>query len=151
MTRNWFLTMRATEPWYWSLTCGLLLAAFLQAADSPLERGMADFQSGRYTHAGQELQQALAADPHDQRARAFLALTRAATGHCAEAVPDLTTASASSDRDLGRLADLALVECRLADNETAKAVALVMQLESAYPDRCRCALPGGPRPHEGVQ
>jgi len=133
MTRNWFWTMRATK----SLCSAGVFACMLGplfAADSLPERGIADFQQGRYAAAARELQDALAADPHDQHARTFLALTRAATGHCAEAIPSLTASGASSDRDLSRLAALALVGCFLAENETAKAVTAVAELESRYPN-----------------
>ncbi len=160
MIRTWFWTMPATEYTVSELShdregvvgpgcvgermkrhaqvlCGAGVFACLLfplfAADSPLQRGVADFQKGRYSVAAQELQQALAADPHDEHARAFLALTRAATGHCAEAIPALTAATESSDKDLGRLAGLSLVECLLTNNETAKAISASMRLESAYP------------------
>lgn len=90
---------------------GALLFA-LSAAESATERGVAAFQHGRYAEAKQLLEDALAKDSHDDHARTFLALTKAATGHCGEALPDLTDRFANTtDADLRRLAGLALADC----------------------------------------
>src|ERR1017187_1161150 len=93
--------------------CALLLLALpLLAADSLTERGVAAFQQGHYIEAGRLLQDALKADPTDDHARTFLALSRAATGHCAEAIPALADRfDNSANPDLSRLAGLALAQC----------------------------------------
>lgn len=107
--------MRAT-----SILAALLFT--LAAADSATERGIAAFQHGHYTEAKPLLEDALAKDPHDDHARTFLALTKVATGHCTEALPDLTAAfTKSTDADLRRLAGLALIDC------------VGAQLQAAYP------------------
>src|SRR5437868_3709180 len=68
----------------------LVFMLSLCAAESATEQGIAAFHRGAYAEAARELQQAVSQDPHDQHARAFLAFTRAATGHCADAIPDLS-------------------------------------------------------------
>src|SRR5437588_4025250 len=99
-----------------------ILAALLfvvSAADSITERGVEAFQRGRYAEATKLLEEALAKNPRDDHARTFLALTRAATGHCTEALPDLTDRfRASTDAGLRRLAGLALVDCTLTQLQT---------------------------------
>ena len=101
-----------------SILAALLFA--LSAADSTTERGIAAFQHGRYIEAKQLFEDALAKDAKDDHARTFLALTQAATGHCAEALPDLTDRfKDSTDADLRRLAGLALVDCALTELKTA--------------------------------
>jgi tetratricopeptide (TPR) repeat protein len=107
--------MRAT-----SILAALLFA--LTAADSITERGIAAFQHGRYAEAKQLLEEALTKDAKDEHARTFLALTKAATGHCPEAVTDLSTSfTASTDADLRRLAGLALIDCISTQLQTANA------------------------------
>ncbi len=116
--------------------CALVaLVLPLLGADSATEQGVAAFQQGRYSEARRLLQDALKSDPHDEHARTFLALAQAATGHCPEAVGSLTDRfSNSANPDLARLAGLALVQCVVADGETAKAVPLAAQLEAKYPN-----------------
>jgi len=107
----------------------------LLLAQSATEQGVIAFQQGHYVQAGKLLADALRGNPRDEHARTFLALTRAATGHCAEAVPDLTDRFQKSDnRDLARLAGLALAQCLGAEGDTAKAVAIADQLAARYPD-----------------
>jgi tetratricopeptide (TPR) repeat protein len=112
-----------------------LLAAFpLLAADSPTEQGVAAFQQGRYLEASRLLEDALRADPRDEPARTFLALARAATGHCGDAVADLADRfQKSPDPLLARLAGLALAQCFIAQEQTAKALPIAAQLEARYP------------------
>ena len=58
-----------------------------QAAPSgTVKQGIADFNRGDYKNAGQILRQF----PSDPNARAYLALTQAATGGCEAAIPELT-------------------------------------------------------------
>ncbi len=113
----------------------LLCALPLLGADSATERGIAAFQQGRYVEAGRLLQEALKADPQDDHARTFLALTRAATGRCSQAIRDLSDRfQKSSNPDLARLAGLALVQCLVSEGETAKALPFSARLEATYPD-----------------
>jgi len=107
----------------------------LMEAQSATEQGVIAFQQGHYLQASRLLADAVRANPHDEHARTFLALTRAATGHCPEAVSDLTDRfQQSGDPDLARLAGLALAQCLVTQGDTAKAVSIAGQLEARYPD-----------------
>ncbi|MCX6632850.1 MAG: tetratricopeptide repeat protein [Candidatus Solibacter sp.] len=114
----------------------LILAWPLCAAgQSTAEQGISAFQHGRYVEASRLLGDAVNRDPADEHARAFLALARAASGHCPEATGELTARFQSSARsDLARLAGLALVQCMSAGGNTDKALAVVAQLAAKYPD-----------------
>ena len=113
----------------------LLLALPLCAGQSGTEQGINAFQQGRYVEACRLLQDAVTDDPSDEHARAFLALARAAGGHCAEATEELTARfHSSADPDLARLAGLALVQCMSTVGATDKAIAVAAQLEAKYPD-----------------
>jgi tetratricopeptide (TPR) repeat protein len=105
------------------------------AGQSITEQGVSAFQHGRYVEASRLLEDAVSRDQSDEHARAFLALARAAGGHCAEAIGDLTAHfNSSGNPDLARLAGLALVQCLSADSKTDKALAFASQLEAKYPD-----------------
>src|SRR5258707_72499 len=92
------------------LASGLLL----RAADSHTEQGIAAFSRGDYSIAAGQLQDALAQNPADEHARAFLVLTRAATGHREAVIADLDTLwQKGANPDLRRLAGLTLVQCHL--------------------------------------
>ena len=113
----------------------LLLASPLCTAQSGTEQGINAFQQGRYVEACRLLQEAVNHDPSDEHARTFLALARAAGGHCAEALAELTARfHSSADPDLARLAGLALVQCMSTAGDTDKALAVATQLEAKYPD-----------------
>src|SRR5690349_8886607 len=113
--------MRATN-----LIALLLPGALLLAGDSPVELGIAAFEQGRYAEASRYLEDAARREPNNEHARTFLALTRAATGRCGEAVPDLSARFAESkDTSLRRLAGLALTQCFVAQNELPKAISAV--------------------------
>src|ERR1035441_10661561 len=112
----------------------LLVALPLCAGQSITEQGISAFQQGRYVEACRLLQEAAGGDPGDEHARAFLALSRAAGGHCAEAIGDLTARfDNSANPDLARLAGLALVQCMSTAGDTDKALAVATQLEAKYP------------------
>jgi tetratricopeptide (TPR) repeat protein len=105
------------------------------AGQSITEQGISAFQHGRYVEASRLLEDAVSRDRGDEHARAFLALARAASGHCAEAIGDLTARfNSSGNPDLARLAGLALVQCLSADGKTDKALGFATQLEARYPD-----------------
>jgi hypothetical protein len=80
----------------------ILLLAALPACAQPdsLEKGIAEFHRGEYAAAQASLEKA--ADSPQRRA--FLALARAAGGHCDAARPDLAKQFAETpDTDLRRL------------------------------------------------
>jgi len=114
----------------------LILAFSLCAAAQPAaEQGISAFQHGHFAEARRLLEDAVSRDPADEHARAFLALARAASGHCAETIGDLTASfNNSASPDLARLAGLALVQCLSAEGNTDKALAAATQLEGKYPD-----------------
>src|ERR1022692_179729 len=113
----------------------LLLALPLCAQQSGTEQGIKAFQQGRFVEACRLLEDAATRDPSDEHVRAFLALARAAGGHCAPAIEDLTARfHSSANPDLARLAGLALVQCMSTAGATDKALAVATQLEAKYPD-----------------
>src|SRR5450755_1297745 len=86
-----------------------LLARGAQDDDS-LQKGIAEFNRGRYAAAETWLEKA----PDGGQRRTFLALTRAAIGRCDEAQQQLADEFAKSeDAVLRRLAGLALTQCQL--------------------------------------
>jgi tetratricopeptide (TPR) repeat protein len=109
----------------------LLLAAVLtRAEDDALQKGIAEFNRGRYAVALTWLEKA--ADSPQRRT--FLALTRAATGHCESAQPELAGEFEKSvDSELRRLAGLALTQCQLAQGHYDDAVPVLARLKALYP------------------
>jgi tetratricopeptide (TPR) repeat protein len=102
-------------------------AALLFAQSNPVADGIAAFHRGDYQAARRDLERA----PNDPRARLFLALTRAATGGCEAALPELTRGfAAGEDR---RLAGLALAQCYAGAKRFTDAGAVVAQLEKLFP------------------
>ncbi len=102
-------------------------AALLFAQPNPVADGIAAFHRGDYQAARKDLERA----PNDPRARLFLALTRAATGGCEAAVPELTKGFAAGENR--RLAGLALAQCQIGAKRFAEAGAVVAQLEKLFP------------------
>jgi len=95
-----------------------------------VKQGIADFTHGDYQAASQILRQF----PSDPNARAFLALTRAATGGCDAAIPELVRQfAAKSSTDLRRLTGLALAQCQIAAKQFPAAAPVVAQLEKEFP------------------
>ncbi len=103
------------------------LAALLAAQTNPTADGIKAFNQGDYKTARNLLQRV----PSDPQARLFLALTKAATGECSAAIPDLKTGFAS--RDNRRLAGLALAQCHIAAKLFSDAGPVVAQLEKDFP------------------
>jgi tetratricopeptide (TPR) repeat protein len=102
-------------------------AALLAAQTNPVEDGIAAFHRGDYAKARASLERA----PKDPRARVFLALTKAATGECDAALPELAKGfAAGEDR---RLAGLALAQCHVTAKRFAEAGAVIAQLEKQFP------------------
>src|SRR5947209_2427927 len=114
-----------------------LLAPFVAAsiglaAGSIRDAGVADFNEGRYSDALPKLTEA-AKDPTDRIARAFLALTEAALGHCEAALPGLI-ASDPADRNTYRLTSLAAVKCYNAAGDNGRTFVLLDKLEKQFPN-----------------
>lgn len=109
-----------------SYLCALLLFAGLLLGQSVAD-GIAAFYRGDYKIARLNLEKA----GKDPRGRLFLALTRAATGECEGAAPEL--AKGFSGGENRRLAGLALAQCHLAAKRFAEAGAVVAQLEKEFP------------------
>ncbi len=97
----------------------IALALMLAAAQSNLtEEGIAAFNAGRYSVALAKLTEA-AKDPTDKDAQLFYALSQAATGRCAAALPSLTAMAGGE-----KLAGLAAVKCLSAAGAESKALSL---------------------------
>src|SRR5947209_8518688 len=108
-----------------------LLCLALTASAADVSDGIAAFNQGRYSEA-QKLLQQQAAGNGDQRAPVYLALTQAALNNCDAALPVL--ASAIADRDLSRLAGLAATRCYSTGGNTTKALSLIEDLKTRFPD-----------------
>lgn len=115
-----------------SSVCLILLGAFAFAQSDAFLKGLEKFHKGDYAHAEQDFRAALHQGP-DQRATAFLALTLAATGRCNEAEPDLAEASQGRDRDVARLAGLALAQCQMEASRWDEAAGVLNRLKLADP------------------
>ncbi len=117
----------------------LLLALAAGPSDPPqanrdlLLEGLGQFHRGEYAAAQASLEKALeTAD--DPRARAFLALARAATGLCDTATPELAAQfEKNTDPELRRLAGLGLVQCHLSRNRSEEAFPILVRLKALYP------------------
>jgi len=85
----------------------LFLCVMPALADDALNRGLEAFHAGRYSEAKGLLEQS-----KDAQAPVFLALVRAATGGCMDALPRLSAAfAAAADPELHRLTGEALLNC----------------------------------------
>jgi tetratricopeptide (TPR) repeat protein len=108
-----------------------LLAIFapvlLFAQSNSVADGIAAFNRGDYKAARLNLERAA----NDARARVFLALTKAATGQCEAALPELETGFSS--RETRRLAGIALAQCQIGGKHFTEAGTVVAQLEEDFP------------------
>ena len=104
-----------------------LCATALASQTSSVADGIAAFERGDYQAARKSLEQAQS----DPRARLFLALTRAATGECEAAIPELAAGFAAGETR--RLTGLALAQCHLAAKRLREAGAILAQLETEFP------------------
>ena len=108
----------------------VLAATTLSGQSDPLVEGLQQFEKGDYLAAEITLQKA----GNDPRARTFLALTRAALGHCPQALADLEKQfNAPLNNDLSRLAGLGLARCRAAVSADA-GLPVLAQLRTRFPD-----------------
>lgn len=92
-------------------------------ADTP--QGIEAFNAGRYSEARKLLSGAAKDDP---TAQLFLALTEAATGECAAALPTLVR------EPLNRLGGIAAVKCYSNSGDAAHEFSLLEQLEQQFPN-----------------
>ena len=114
----------------------LLLSALLASAQTDLpqgdalQKGIAEFNRGQYAAAQGWLERA----PDTAERETFLALIRAATGHCDTARQELAGQFAKdAGSELGRLAGLALTQCLLAEAKYDDAVPVLARLRSLHP------------------
>jgi tetratricopeptide (TPR) repeat protein len=108
----------------------LLFCLAVLADAQSLEQGIAQFHRGQYAQAEKTLEKA----PESASRRAFLALSRAATGRCAAQMAELDRQmKGNPDAQLRRLTGLALVQCHLARNDFAAAFPVVLRLKAAFP------------------
>src|ERR1700730_1403251 len=110
----------------------VLVSALLArgAQDDSLQKGLAEFNHGRYAAAETLLEKA----PDSGQRRTFLALTRAAIGLCDQAQPLLADEFAKGEYgDLRRLAGLALTQCQLSRGHYDDAVPVLARLKTLYP------------------
>ena len=119
-----------------AIRCSCLAALFVWSAwaENPVAAGIDEFRQGNYAAAQATLEKALQRDPGNPHARAFLALSRAATGSCDTAINDLQSAYDGQDPELRRLGGLALAQCHMARNRLDAALPIVMQLEKQFPN-----------------
>jgi tetratricopeptide (TPR) repeat protein len=113
------------------ISAALLLTALAAGAQQdPLEKGIAEFHRGEYAAAQASLEKA----PDSVQRRAFLAMARAASGHCDAARPDLAQQFAETpDAELRRLTGLALCQCNLAQGHYDEAFPVLARLKALYP------------------
>ncbi len=95
-------------------------------AQTLVDEGIAAFQQGRYSLAKAKL-----TGTKDEKGRAFLGLSDAATGDCKQALPLLT--GPVHDRTLQRLTGLAAVKCELAQSNAEGAFQLLSGLQKQFP------------------
>ena len=114
-------------------TCVTALLVTTVFAQDPVAKGIEEFRQGHYAAAQTILEQAFKQNPGNLHARAFLALSRAATGGCDTAANDLTAVYAGQIPDLRRLAGLALAQCHMAHDRLDAALPIVMELEKQFP------------------
>ncbi|MBI3471026.1 MAG: tetratricopeptide repeat protein [Candidatus Solibacter usitatus] len=117
--------MRATS-WF----CLCLLA---QTPEELVRSGVEQFHKGRYLEARQTLEMALRQSPGHAHATTFLALSRAATGGCREAIADLAAQFSGPPGDLSRLAGIGLSQCYLAEGRFEEAYPVIRRLQALYP------------------
>lgn len=110
----------------------LLAVSAVAAGTTAREEGISAFNEGRYSVALDKL--SLAAKSGDPQATLFLALSQAATGDCAPALPVLTKVEAGSDPAFSRLAGLAACKCYSKTGDVAKSVAVLQELERRFPN-----------------
>lgn len=113
--------------------CFSLLFALVSAQPDPLVEGITHFQRGEYAAAECSFKEALRKHD-DPRARAFLALARAANGECGLVSTDLQRQLSNlTDPELRRLTGLALARCYASTNDFENALNVLVRLKKLYP------------------
>lgn len=105
-----------------------LFSALIFAQSDPFVRGLEAFHHGDYPAAERDFRAS-----NDPRARAFIALTLAATNRCTAAEADLAGAAAGPKTDTQRLAGIALAQCEIAASRWEDASGVVAKLRAQYP------------------
>src|SRR5579871_5459614 len=107
-----------------------LLAGILFAQENPLEKGIAEFNRGKYPAAQALLEKA----PDSPQRSTFLALAQAALGRCEIAQQQLKEQfENSTDSNLRRLAGLALTQCQWTHGDSEGAIHVLSRLKTLYP------------------
>ncbi len=115
------------------LLFAIAFSTSLSAQSDGLLDALRRFRDGDLSSAETGFKKVLAAGDNPT-ARAFLALTEAGTGRCAEAVPELKKQFAeNSDADVKRIAGLALVQCQMRDGQYDEGLLTVARLKVLYP------------------
>src|SRR3954468_2336437 len=108
-------------------TSFILLCLSAWGQPDPLAAGMEAYVKGDYPVAERMLRASSA-----PQAKAFLALTLAATNRCEEAVPELKQAF-EGQGSIQRLVGLALAQCNLSASRFDDAGSVIAQLKAKYP------------------
>ena len=112
-----------------------LATVVLHSQTDPLLEALDLYSQGRYLAAEEHLTKIPGAGANDPRVKAVLALTRASTGRCPEAVEDLQSSFETMENaDLRRLAGLGLARCHIAAANFAGAFPVLYRLKEIYPD-----------------
>jgi len=91
--------------------------------------GLKAFHAGDYAAAERDFRRST-----EPGAPAFLAITLAATGRCAQAEPELRNALAANTGDVYKLAGLAFVQCRIAESRFEEAASVMGQVRARFPE-----------------
>src|SRR5580693_6548363 len=102
--------------------------ALLLAQSGLTDEGIKAFNEGRYSVALSKLTEA-AKDPNDKQAQLFFALSQAATGGCATAIPTLSALAKDEP-----LAGIGAVKCYSAGGDETKAFALLGEMAARWPN-----------------
>ena len=118
-----------------SLVLLLFSTVVLHSQTDPLLEALDLYSQGRYLAAEERLTKIPGAGATDPRFKAVLALTRASTGRCPEAVNDLQSSfEATENADLRRLTGLGLARCHIAAANFAGAFPVLYRMKELYPD-----------------
>ena len=115
----------------------LILPVFLAIGQfsfgqNAVDSGIASFNQGRYASALSQLREP--AKKGDPAAQVFFALSQAASGDCASALPTLAAQSQKAKNPFDRMAGLAAAKCYSAGGNTTEAMAILQNLKGRYPD-----------------
>ena len=113
------------------VTCALLSA---QNAEELLTNGIEQFHKGQYAAARDSFEKTLALSPADARALAYLAVTRASLGECANTLSELRHQfDRNRDPELRKSTGIAIIDCLLPRNEFDEILSTLGELEKRFP------------------